>query len=266
MSGVERTEKLLETLKMAGVERAAFYVNTVRVSNAEQIERVNSYIKNGHLVGNHTHSHPNLEVVGAQNYIKEISMADSILKDKVPGYSKNFRYCYLRRGKDFKTRDQVYEYLDSVGYTDAYVTLDNYDWHIDYLMREAIKSGKKVNFKKLGKVYSKAIFDSAKFYDDLAKKVIGRSPKHVLLLHANDINALFIGELVNYFKSKGWKLTTPEEAYKDEIATRRPKTLMNNNGRISAIAAEMGYDGLLRDPLQDKNQLEKLLKENGVFE
>ena len=70
----------------------------------------------------------------------------------------------------------------------------------------------------------------------MAKEVLGRSPKHVLLLHENDLAALFIKDLIKHIRESGGKIISPAEAYKDPIADFIPNVLMNNQGRIAAIA------------------------------
>ena len=42
-------------------------------------------------------------------------------------------------------------------------------------------------------------------YDKLARAVLGRSPKHTLLVHHNLLNALFLDDIIQMFKDKGWK-------------------------------------------------------------
>ena len=77
------------------------------------------------------------------------------------------------------------------------------------------KSGNKVNMKALEKFYVDYIYDSVVFYDDLAKQAINRNHKHVLLLHANDLNALYLDKIILRLKKEGWKIISPVEALSD---------------------------------------------------
>ena len=57
------------------------------------------------------------------------------------------------------------------------------------------------------------------------------------------ITALFIDDLIKYIRQKGWEIITPNEAYQDPIANYKSETLINNQGRIMAIAIDKGYKG-----------------------
>jgi len=261
-SGEERTKKLIQALERAGVKRAAFYVNPARM-DANGIKRVKAYGENGHLLGNHTFDHPALDEVGPEKYVESILKAHKQIKS-LKGFKPWFRYTFLGRGKTKEIRDFVYKALDKNEYHDAYITVDNFDWYMDDIFQKAVRSKKKIDFELLGKVYVEALFDSVAFYDDLATKVLGRSPKHVILLHENDLAALYIEKFVAHLKKSGWKVISPEEAYSDPVS-KRPDTLHNSDGRIAAIAAERGFLGVIRDGYQNKESLDKLFKDRNIF-
>jgi peptidoglycan/xylan/chitin deacetylase (PgdA/CDA1 family) len=261
-SGEERTKKLIEGLKRAGVTRAAFYLNPVRM-DASGIDRVKAYGEAGHLLGNHTFDHPALDEVGPEKYIESILKAHEQIKN-LKGFKPYFRFTFLGEGKTKEVRDQIRKALDDHEYINAYVTVDNFDWYMDDLFQKAVKAKKKIDFELLGKTYVEALYNSIVFYDDLANKVFGRSPKHVILLHENDLVALYIEKLVDHLKKNGWKILSPEEAYSDPIS-RQPDTLHNRDGRIAAIASENNFYGVIRDRYQDKVELESLFRVKKVF-
>src|SRR4030095_9071982 len=94
----------------------------------------------------------------------------------------------------------------------------------------------------------------AVYYDDLARKVLGRSVKHTILMHYNLLNALFLGDLLDMFKSKGWKLIDASEAFKDPVFSAKPKIVPAGESIVWAIAKETGkFDSLLRYPGEDRH-------------
>ncbi len=99
----------------------------------------------------------------------------------------------------------------------------------------------------------------------MARQVIGRSPKHVLLLHENDLAALYVDDLAQLLREKGWKIISPVEAYGDPIAANVPDVLLNNQGRIAAIAKAGGYAGPFGQESEDEEFLEKLFRTSGVI-
>jgi hypothetical protein len=157
--------------------------------------------------------------------------------------------------------------LKNLGLSNGYITIDNYDWYLNGLLRKAKQEGKKVNHDNLRSVYLEHIWNSVQFYDSIARQTLGRSPRHILLLHENDLTALFLSDLIRLLKEKGWKIISPAEAYKDPIASYVPDVLFNNQGRVGAIAREKGTAAKdLIQPSEDEVFLDELVKKRKVFE
>ncbi len=55
-AGLQRTQRLLDQLRRAGVDQALFFVTTKHI-NSESIERLHRYSNAGHILGNHSHDH-----------------------------------------------------------------------------------------------------------------------------------------------------------------------------------------------------------------
>ena len=264
MSGSERTDLLIENLKKVGVKQVMLFALTKSIDENSE-SRIYSYIRAGHLIANHSYSHFWTDKVSASEYISDISKAHSILKN-YQNFVLFYRHPFLDEGKTKETRDAIRAYLAQSGYSNGYVTVDNYDWYMDTLYQKAVREGKTVDYDKLKTIYIEELWDSIQFYDEIAKEELGRSPKHILLLHENDLAAMFIDDLVKFLEEKGWSIISPLEAYKDPISKVIPDTLFNNQGRIAAIAAQNGRrKSELINENEDEEYLDKLFKEQGVF-
>jgi peptidoglycan/xylan/chitin deacetylase (PgdA/CDA1 family) len=261
----DRTNFLISALKKSGVKQAIFFSNTQHLHKNNRRNRLKSYADSGHLIANHSHSHQSPEKMSINNYLADITKAHDILKD-FPKFTPLYRAPFLNYGKSQEYSDKINQHLKELNYKIGYVTIDNADWYMDSLLQKAIKENKYVNIENLKKAYAEIIWDSIKFYDDLAIKVIGRSPAHILLLHENDLAALCIEELIVHIKSKGWKIVSPTEAYQDPLAERLTTTLKNGDGRIAAIAHELNYNGLKRDKYQNKSEVDIKFKTLRIFE
>jgi peptidoglycan-N-acetylglucosamine deacetylase len=265
-TGIQRTSRIIETLKKRNVKQAAFFVVTSHF-NSEGIQRLKMYSDAGHLLANHSHSHNWIRVMGTANYIRDIQKADSILKATKLPYKAWYRYPFLDEGTTKNSRDSIRAALAALSLKNAYITIDNYDWHINNAARNAITSNKKINYDELKKFYLEHIWNSIQFYDNIGREVLGRSPKHVLLLHENDLAALFLDDLIQLLNDKGWKIISPEEAYTDPIAEEIPNVFFNNQGRVGAIAFGRGMrPATLIQPSEDEMYLDTLLRERRVFE
>lgn len=265
-TGIQRTSKIIETLKKHKVKQAAFFVVTSHINN-EGIQRLKMYNDAGHSLANHSHSHNWIHVMGTASYIRDIQKADSILKTTNLPYKAWYRYPFLDEGTTKPSRDSIRAALADLSLKNAYITIDNYDWHVNNAARNAITTNKKINYDELKRFYLEHIWNSIQFYDNIGRQVLGRSPKHVLLLHENDLAALFLDDLIQLLNDKGWKIISPDEAYTDPIAEEIPNILFNNQGRVGAIALARGLkSATLIQPSEDERYLDKLLKERKVFE
>jgi peptidoglycan/xylan/chitin deacetylase (PgdA/CDA1 family) len=263
-TGVARTEMLIAKLKSQNVPQVAFYCISSQVDSTGKT-RLRMYAQAGHIIANHTHSHKHMQQIGVANYIQDIFKADTILQE-LPGFKRWFRFPFLDEGRTIDDRDAIRKALVGRGYAHGYVTVDNYDWYLDRLFQAALREKSKIDYDKLKRLYLEHLWQSLIFYDQMALAALKRSPKHVLLLHENDLAALFVDSLIKLFREKGWNIISPEEAYQDPIAATIPDVLLNNQGRVAAIAKAKGYTGKFGQDSEDTEFLDQLFVREQVFQ
>ncbi len=251
-SGPERAKKLIAELKKHKVPKVVFFSNSGKL-DAEGIRRLEAYSQAGHIIANHTHDHLDFNTTNLKDYIHNVSLADEKLK-QFKTFKKLFRYPYLREGDSLEKRDGMRKWLEEHDYINAYITLNNYDWYLESLFQSAFKKDTQLDLKRMRNFYVSVMVESIEYYDEMAQTHLGRSPKHILLLHEMDISALFIGDLVSELRSKGWKIISTEEAYTDKIAEyQSQRTFRYNPGKIGEIAHSKGQKkGLWHKSLDEK--------------
>ena len=84
----EITSELSSYLKAQGVA-ATFFVNGANVEGLEDV--LPQLVRDGHLVGNHTHTHAALTTLAASEAIAEVSKTDALIEDLVPQGKLFFR-------------------------------------------------------------------------------------------------------------------------------------------------------------------------------
>ena len=237
-SSDKRTVALISALKKAKVKQAGFFVtsgNLDKPHGAGGEARIAAYVKAGHIMGNHSHSHKWLSRMTTADYLADIDNAEFWLKGR-PGYRPWFRYPYLgEQGTGAEQRDTVRAGLRQRGLKNAYITVDNYDWHLENLASNARRNGKAMDMDALRKLYVETMLLTANHYEVIAQEVLNRSPIHVLLLHETDLNAMYIADVVHALRKDGWNIATMDEAYRDPIAANEPDTLYLGQGRIAAL-------------------------------
>jgi peptidoglycan-N-acetylglucosamine deacetylase len=260
MSGEERTRMLIEALKAADIAQVAFFA-VPKSRPAGELARLDRYARAGHLIANHSNTHQNLRAMTAEAYLADIAAADAVLKN-MAGFRAWFRFPFLSEGQTREKRDAVRAGLRAMGYAQGYVTIDNYDWYLNTLANNAKKNGEAVDQAALRDLYVETLLQAVEFYDAITVKTLGRSPRHVLLLHENDLAALFVGDLAAALRKQGWTIVSPGDAFDDPIAKIEPDTLFLGQGRVAAIAHAAGAPASsLVHEREDEAVLDKLFAE-----
>jgi peptidoglycan-N-acetylglucosamine deacetylase len=237
----ERGQRLMAALKQAKVRQAAFFLNpgSLAKTQGEGGEaRIAAYVAAGHVIANHSNTHPALSATSAEDYLANIDAAEAWLKDR-PGRRPWFRFPYLDEGGTDKVkRDALRAGLAKRGLRNGYVTADGSDWFLDDLVNKAKASGKELDMEQLKRLYIAMHVSGAEYADDLARRTIGRSPAHVMLMHETDIAALFLTDMVAELRRHGWTIITADEAYKDRLKSAFPDVPNARGTLIGSMAWE----------------------------
>ncbi len=239
----ERTARIIAGLRKAGVRQAAFFVvpgNLAAPDGAGGEQRVAAYVAAGHVIANHSFSHPGLKAMTADAYLADIDRAGAWLQGR-KGLRPWYRYPFLDEGgTDKAKRDAVRAGLAARGLSNGYVTVDGSDWNIENLAGAARKAGKPIDMDALRDLYVETHVESAEFADRLGRQALGRRPVQVMLLHETDLAAYWIADLVAGLRKKGWTIVKADVAYRDPIAKLRPDTPSAQGNLLEAIAWEKG--------------------------
>ena len=246
----QRNEAILAALEQERLQ-AAMFICGMRVDNPQGKKHVLTGSRAGHLLGNHSYSHWYFPRSDFETFSADVLRGQKVIEE-FPQFRKLFRFPYLKEGATPEQRDRMRSFLESQGYRNGYVTIDNSDWAIDQRMRSKLKLNPKADLEPYRKFYLEHVWTRALYYDRLAVDVLGRPVKHTLLIHHNLLNALFLDDLLDMFKSKGWKLVNVEKALTDPIFGLKPDIAPAGESIVWAVAKETKkFDALLRYPAED---------------
>ena len=237
MTPDERTTLLMDSLQRTGVEQAAFFVNPGSIAQSNGgAERIARYVAAGHVLANHTYSHPHLSELSAEAFLADIDKAAERL-DRQPGNRPWMRYPFLDEGGSDKAKvAAVRAGLAARGLQNGVVTIDASDWGYDDMAIQAKAAGKTLDMAALRDLWVESHVEAAEYYDDLARRALGRSPAHIMLLHEADVTALYVADLVAALKAKGWQVVTADEAFADPL-TRMLPDVPSAQGTITEMVA-----------------------------
>ncbi len=230
----QRTEILIKKLKILNVPQVIIFANPCRENAIVELQKFKNA---GHLIGNHTCSHVNFDKIGFEKFSKDAKDADEKLSPLMTN-EKYFRFPFLREGSNLSDRDKMHEWLTKNHYKNGYVSVDDDDYLYSFKMNQAKKQGKVVDLKKVEELFLANVLGGIEYADNLAREVLGRSPKHVLLLHEMDATVMFLDKLVLQLRKNGWTVIKTIEAYKDPIYSEIPKSLYAGDGLIAQLKYE----------------------------
>jgi peptidoglycan/xylan/chitin deacetylase (PgdA/CDA1 family) len=240
LTGAQRNAAILSTLDAHKLKAALFVVGRT-LEKDEGKELLSAWDKAGHLIGNHTYTHRNFAApeMTVDAFADDIMRAESVLKT-FSRFQKYLRFPALKEGETVAKRDGIRRFLAQQGYRMGYVTIDSSDWIVENRLSQRLQSDPKADAKPYRDYYLEHMWDRAQYYDALARRVTGRAVAHTLLTHFNLLNALFLNDVIEMFKSKGWQWIDAEKAFTDPIFTKLPNIIPAGESIVWALAKENG--------------------------
>lgn len=249
----QRNRAILDALKSHGNLKAALFVAGKNADSETGKALLREWDRAGHMIGNHSYSHQELNSakVTAEAFNADILKSEEVLKG-FPRFQKSFRFPFLKEGESAAERDAVRAFLKQRGYRNGHVTIDASDWAVDDRLKARLKKDPTADVTPYREFYLAHMWERATYYDDLSRRVLGRSVKHTMLVHFNLLNALFLRDLLDMFKTRGWKLIDAEDAFKDPVFSSEPQIVPAGESIVWALAKQTGrFDSLLRYPGED---------------
>ena len=229
------TTKLLTTLRDQKIPVVGF-VNERKLYKPgevdERIKDLQMWLDYGFELGNHTFSHASLNQIELKDWEDDVIQGESVIRMLLAAKRmklRYFRHPYLDTGRDLLTRRKAEEFLTQRGYRIAPVTLDGWDWMFAGIYEDAKKRNDTDLQQRLVKEYLAYHGAVCAYTEQLSVKVVGYEPKQVLLLHASNLEADHIGELLDLLRKRGYRFITLEDALGDP-AYSLPDTYVGEEG------------------------------------
>jgi len=229
------TTKLLGTLHDQKIPVVGF-VNEKKLYKPgevdERIKALQMWLDAGFELGNHTFSHASLNQVGLKAWEDDVIQGESVTRMLLAEHKmklRYFRHPYLDTGRDLLTRRQADAFLVERGYRIAPITLDGWDWMFAGVYEDAKKRNDSTLQQQLVKDYLAHHDASFAYSEQLSASIVGYEPKQILLLHASNLEADHIGELLDVLRKRGYRFITLEDALSDP-AYSLPDTFVGEEG------------------------------------
>jgi peptidoglycan/xylan/chitin deacetylase (PgdA/CDA1 family) len=180
----------------------------------------------GFDLGNHTHSHPDINALSTEQIEREIVSGESTLAPLMKEKGKKvsfFRFPMNHTGDTKVKRDAIAAFLAQRGYQLATCTIDNSDYLFNDAYLGMLANDDGASARKLRAEYLAYTSLEIDYYAALNKQVFGYEPPQVMLLHDNRLNADVIEQVLHLFEEKQYRFVSLDVAQADE-AYRTPET------------------------------------------
>jgi peptidoglycan/xylan/chitin deacetylase (PgdA/CDA1 family) len=230
------TKQLLATLREQKVPVVGFvnerklYFKWDEVN--ERIAALKMWLDSGFELGNHTYGHTSLNRVNLKEFEDSVVQGESVTQLLLTQHNmklRYFRHPYLDTGRDLQTRREAEAFLVGRGYRIAPVTLDAWDWMFATVYDDAKKRGDTALLQEVVRSYLAHTTEVFSYFEKLSRDLVGYEPSQILLLHANQLEAEHIGELLELIRKRGYRFVTLESALGDSVYAL-PDTYVGEEG------------------------------------
>jgi peptidoglycan/xylan/chitin deacetylase (PgdA/CDA1 family) len=185
----------------------------------------------GQPLGNHTWSHPDIDLLSAQAFESNIQKNEPMLERLMGADDWHwFRYPYLHEGDTLAKRRAVRAWLSAHNYRVAEVNMDfeDYLWNDPYARCSA-----KNDVAAIGRLHDTYLATAEQYigvFRDLSQRVYGRDVRYVLLMHIGAFDARMLPELLAMYRRKGFTFVSLPEAESDPAYRDDPDLAEKDGG------------------------------------
>lgn len=215
------TKKLLTVIKKNQIPMVGFVNEGLLYGQNETDERIavlKMWTDAGIELGNHTFSHLGFKNASLADFEDDFIRGESVTKMLLkPNKIRYFRHPFLQMGATRELEDSFEKFIGERGYKAVPITMDTMDWMFLAAYEKGLKEKDKELQNQVSAEYLKFVGLKIDSGEKISNDLFGRNIKHILLLHANELNGDNFEALVKIFKEKGYQFITVEEALKDGV-------------------------------------------------
>jgi peptidoglycan-N-acetylglucosamine deacetylase len=220
-SAQRATKEILRVLQTQRVPVVAF-VNEGPLLVAGEVDArialLQQWVDAGMILGNHTYSHPDFNTLTIQQFQDEIIKGEVItrrlMQSRQP-YQLYFRHPYTHTGDTQAKKEAIEIFLAARGYKVTPHTIDSTDYIFNVCYLRALRNKDEALAKRLREAYLNFTIAATEFAERFSPEIFGREITQTLLLHANDINADCLDEMLRRLAARGYRFVTLDEAMSD---------------------------------------------------
>jgi peptidoglycan/xylan/chitin deacetylase (PgdA/CDA1 family) len=217
----ETTNKLLRTLAAEGIPATGF-VNESKVAVEGEIDErtalLAAWLDAGFDLGNHTYSHFSIDHVPFETYKADLIKGEAMTRRLLEARGRRLRYFrhpQLRTGPTPEYKAALDGLLSERGYRVAPVTVDNNEFVFGDVYGRARTRGDRDTMARVAAAYVPYMESVFAHFEGLSRQFLGYELPQVLVLHANELNADLLPDLVRMLRARTYTFVSLDEALED---------------------------------------------------
>src|SRR5262245_41932882 len=209
------TRQLLDAIGKRRIPAVGFVNETklsVRGGDASDVAArtalLQMWVDAGLELGNHSYSHPDLNRMPLEEFQADVVKGESVTRRLLEAKGRKLRYFrhpFLHVGDTLEKKRAFEAFLAGRGYTVAPVSVDNDEYVYAAVYADALRRRAAAAAKRIGDDYLRYMDEVFTFFEGVSQRTLGRDMRHVLLLHANALNAERFGELADALARRGYR-------------------------------------------------------------
>ncbi len=207
------TVKLLAPFSANHVPLTGFVNECHHADEVRELLRL--WIAAGADLGNHTCSHLDLSSTSPHDFEADIVRGEDITSSVLGRLPTYFRYPYLHTGMSEPVKQTVEKFVRDRGYVMAPVTLDDDDYVFARVYADYLAKGSTQDASRTLAAYVKYMDSIFAFFEQWGVTVTGHDVKQILLIHASQLNADAMPQLLRMIEQRGYELISLWEALTD---------------------------------------------------
>jgi peptidoglycan-N-acetylglucosamine deacetylase len=216
------TKEILRALRTHRVPAVAFVNEGQLLLVVGEVDAriglLQQWVDAGVILGNHTSSHPDFNALTIQQFQDEIIKGEAItrrlMQSRQP-YQLYFRHPYTHTGDTQAKKEAIDSFLATRGYQVTPHTIDSMDYIFNTCYVHALRNKDAAVAERLREAYLNFTIAATEFAERFAPEIFGREITQTLLLHANDITADCLDEMLSRLAARGYRFVTLDEAMSD---------------------------------------------------
>ncbi len=213
--------RITSTLRDQKIPAVGFVNEDKLYRSGEVDQRIQSlaiWLDSGLDLGNHTFSHFSLNRGGLQPFEEDVVRGETVTRLLLKQHKMTlrfFRHPYLDTGRDLQMRREAEAFLAERGYRVAPVTVDAWDWMFGTLYEDAKKRGDEKAQQELMRLYLAHTEAVLTWTEQLSRDLVSYEIKQILLLHANQMEADHLKDLLDLLRKRGYRFISLDSALAD---------------------------------------------------